>query len=151
MSGCRFLYFPRLILIFNVKNSWVSVQARVFSTRNSFSRKNSGYPFKLEFFRRKTHSDDKTQGIRSSSSFFVQIVPKCPGRPDAKSGQNLIRSSLLEAILEASLPESRPASQAQPLGRVFSTKRARGKDRRVFSCSRARSSSFRLLASSRRL
>ncbi len=69
-----------------------------------------------------------------SSSFLVQVAPqRVPGHPEAKSGQNLIRNGLLEAILEASRPASKPASQAQPLGRVFSTKRARGQDRRVFS------------------
>ena len=89
----------------------------------------------------------KLEGIRSSSSFFgqtrmrtrsssflVQVAPQSvPGHPEAKSGQNLIRNGLLEAILEASRPASKPASQAQPLGRVFSTKRTRGQDRRVFS------------------
>ena len=69
-----------------------------------------------------------------SSSFLVQVAPQSvPGHPEAKSGQNLIRNGLLEAILEASRPASKPASQAQPLGRVFSTKRTRGQDRRVFS------------------
>ena len=69
-----------------------------------------------------------------SSSFLVQVAPqRVPGHPEAKSCQNLIRNGLLEAILEASRPASKPARQAQPLGRVFSTKRARGQDRRVFS------------------
>ena len=35
-----------------------------------------------------------------SSSFLVQVAPqRVPGHPEAKSGQNLIRNSLLEAIL----------------------------------------------------
>ena len=77
---------------------------------------------------------DQTRPRTRSSSFLVQVAPqRVPGHPEAKSGQNLIRNGLLEAILEASRPASKPASQAQPLGRVFSTKRTRGQDRRVFS------------------
>ena len=87
-----------------------------------------------------------------SSSFLVQVAPqRVPGHPEAKSGQNLIRNGLLEAILEASRPASKPASQAQPLGRVFSTKRVRGQNRRVFSCSRVGSSSFFARVSDRRV
>ena len=105
----------------------------------------------IEFFRPKARSGEKTHGelfklrvfsTRStfrasrarSSSFLVRVAPqRVAGHPEAKSGQNLIRNGLLEAILEASWPASKPASQAQPLGRVFSTKRTRGQDRRVFS------------------
>ena len=62
------------------------------------------------------------------SSFLVRVAPQSvPGHPEAKSGQNLIRNGLLEAILEASRPASKPASQAQPLGRVYSTERASGR------------------------
>ena len=69
----------------------------------------------------------------TSTSFFVRVaLQSVPGHPEAKNCQNLIRTDLLEAILETSRPASKPASQAQPLGRVFSTKRTRGQDRRVF-------------------
>ena len=76
----------------------------------------------------------RTRQMTRSSGFFVQIgSQRVPGHPEAKSDQILIGSGLLEAILEASRPASKPTSQAQPFGRVFSTKRTRGQDRRVFS------------------
>ena len=53
MSRGRFIYFPQHILIFNVKNSWSYIQARVFSMRKSmiFDSGRVSWFFCLEFFR----------------------------------------------------------------------------------------------------
>ncbi len=81
--------------------------------------KTHGELFKLRVF--STRSTFRASRARSSS-FLVRVAPqRVAGHPEAKSGQNLIRNGLLEAILEASWPASKPASQAQPLARVFST------------------------------
>ncbi len=109
-----------------------------FRLKASSVEKTRVSPFKLEFFRPTARPGEKTHGelfklrvcsTRStfrasrarSSSFLVRVAPqRVAGHPEAKSGQNLIRNGLLEAILEASWPASKPASQAQPLARDFS-------------------------------
>ncbi len=95
-----------------------------------------------------------------SSSFFVRVdSQRVPERPDAKSGQILIRNGLLEAILEASRQQARQQARLSrlveffrrnaPEDMVVEFSRAHVPVRRVFSFSRAGSSSFLVLASSR--
>ena len=119
-----------------------------FRPKARSGEKNHGELFKLRVF--STRSTFRASRARSSSflvlavkqsSFLVRVAPQSvPGHPEAKSGQNLIKNGLREAILEASWPASKPASQAQPLARVFSTKRRVPVQARVFStkCTRRR-------------
>ena len=155
MSRGRFICVSRLILKFNVKNSGDIVQASsFFDQKHVQSKKTIRMYSSSSFFDQQLVQSKKLIRMYSSSSFFVQarlrtrsssflvqVAPqRVPGHPEAKSGQNLIRNGLLEAILEASWPASKPASQAQPLARVFSTKRRVPVQARVFStkCTRRR-------------
>ena len=77
MSRDRFIYFSRLVLIFNAQNSGVPVQARVFSSKSSFSRKNSRVPVQARVFSTNNSFSRKNSGVPVQARVFSsRLAPK---------------------------------------------------------------------------